>query len=162
MIVTYPSSFSRFRCTVSEKSTSEIFIHFPFFSKCVHPLITNLLWEMHNDGRNMLTEFQINPIYRLGEMAKRSSGFVTMQQQQLERAELNVETIACSSDPARGHLHKEKQSKIISQASCNQRIQACNNRIRACNSKELHKQSFGFRYVTKPIPLLHESNSRTT
>ena len=46
-------------------------------------------------------------------MAKRSSGFVTMQQQQLERAELNVETIACSSDPARGHLHKEKQSKSL-------------------------------------------------
>ena len=63
---------------------------------------------MHNDGRNMLTEFQINPIYRLGEMAKRSSGFVTMQQQQLEWAELNMETIACSSDPARAHLHKEK------------------------------------------------------
>jgi len=160
-MVTYPSSFSRFRCTVSEKSTSEIFSHFPFFSKSVHPFIMNLLWEMHTDDRNMLTEFQLNPVYRLGEMAKTSSGFVTMQQQQLERAELNVETIACSSNLARGHLHKEKQSKIISQASCNQRIQACNSRIRACSSKKLHEQLSGFRYVTKPIPLLHESNSRT-
>ena len=142
MIVAYPSSFSRFRCTVSDKSSYEIFSHFPVFSKSVHPLITILLWEMHNDGRNMLTKFQINPIYRLGEMAKRSSGFVTMQQHQLQRAELNVETIACSSDPARGHLHKEKQSKIISQASCNQRIQACSSKIRACSSNTLHNQPF--------------------
>ena len=74
MIVTYPSSFRRSWCTVSEKSTSEFFSHFPFFSKSVHPLIRNLLWEMYNDGVNMLTEFQIKPIYRLGEMAKRSSG----------------------------------------------------------------------------------------
>lgn len=71
---------------------------------------------MHNDDRNMLTKFQINPVYCLGEMAKTSSGSVTLQQQQLEGADLNVETIACSSDPARGHLHKEKQSKIISQS----------------------------------------------
>jgi hypothetical protein len=111
VIVAYPSSFSRFRCTVSEKSISEIFSHFPFFSKSVHPLITILLWEMHNDDRNMLTKFQINPIYRLGEMAKTSSGFVKMQQQQLEGADLNVETIACSLDPARGHLHKKKTSQ---------------------------------------------------
>jgi len=33
----------------------------------------------------MPTKFQLNPIFRLGEMAKRSSGFVTMQQQQLEK-----------------------------------------------------------------------------
>ena len=115
VIVAYPSSFSRFRCTIFEKSSSEIFSHFSIFSKSVHPLITNFLWEMHHDGRNMPTKFQLNPVCRLGEMAKRSSGLVTMQQQQLERAELNVETIACSSDPARGHLHKEKQPKIISQ-----------------------------------------------
>lgn len=51
---------------------------------------------MHDDDRNMLPEFQINPIDCLVEMAKRSSGFVTMQQQQLERAELNVEMIACT------------------------------------------------------------------
>lgn len=82
----------------------------------MHPLITIFLWEMHNDDRNMLTKVQINPVYRLRAMAKTSSGFVTMQQQQLEGANLNVETMACSSDPARGHLHKEKQSKIISQA----------------------------------------------
>ena len=96
---------------VSEKSISEIFSHFPFFSKSVHPLITILLWEMHNDDRNMLSKFQIDPLCRLGEMAKTSSGFVTMQQQQLEGADLNVETMACSSDPARGHLHREKTIK---------------------------------------------------
>ena len=57
----------------------------------------------------MLIKFQINPVYRLGAMAKTSSGSVTMQQQQLERADLNVETIAWSLDLVRGHLHKEKQ-----------------------------------------------------
>lgn len=110
-MVTYPSSFRRFRCMVSEKSSSEIFSHFPFFSKSMHPLITILLWEMPNDDRNMLTKFQLNPSYRLRAMAKTSSDFVTIQQQQLEGADLNVKTIACSSDPARGNLHQEKQSK---------------------------------------------------
>jgi len=75
----------------------------------MHPLITILLWEVHHDDRNILSKFQINPLYRLGEMAKTSSGFVTMQQQQLERAALNVETNAWSLDLARGHLHKEKK-----------------------------------------------------
>lgn len=75
----------------------------------MHPLITIFLWEVHHDDRNMLSKFQINPIYHLGEMVKTSSGFVTMQQQQLEGADLNLETKACSLDPARGHLHKEKQ-----------------------------------------------------
>ena len=82
----------------------------------MHPLITSLLWEMHHDDKNMLRKFQINPLYRLGEMVKTSSGSVTLQQQQLEGADLNVETNACSLDLVRGHLHKEKQSKIISQA----------------------------------------------
>eukprot|EP00253_Pinus_taeda_P017274 PITA_17274 len=111
VIVAYPSSFSRFRCTVSEKSTSEIFSHFPFFSKSVHPLITNLIWEIHNDGSNMLTKFQIKPIYRLGEMSKTSSGLGKMQQQQLGRADLNVETIVWSLDLARGHLHVKNTIK---------------------------------------------------
>ena len=111
MIVAYPSSFSGFRCTVSEKSTSEIFSHFPFFSKSVHPLITNLIWEMHNDGSNMLTKFQIKPIYRLGEISKTSSGSGKMQQQQLDCAELNVEMNVWSLDPARGHLHEKKTVK---------------------------------------------------
>lgn len=111
MIVAYPSSFSRFRCTVSKKSTSEIFSHFQFFSKSVHPLITNLIWEMHNDGSNMLTKFQIKPIYRLGEISKTSSGSGKMQQQQLGRADLNVETIVWSLDPARGHLHVKNTVK---------------------------------------------------
>ena len=111
VIVAYPSSFSRFRCTVSEKSSSEIFSHFPFFSKSVHPLITNLLWEMHNDDRNMLRKFQLDPLWRLGEMSKTSSGLVKMQQQQLGRADLNVETIVWSLDPARGRLHKKKTTK---------------------------------------------------
>ena len=68
---------------------------------------------MHNDDRNMLTEFQINPVYRLRAMAKTSSGFVTMQQQQLEGADLNVETMACSSDLARGHLHKKRNNQRL-------------------------------------------------
>ena len=64
----------------------------------------------------MLSKFQINLLYRFGEMAKASSGSVTLQQQQLERVDLNVETNACSLDLVRGHLHKEKKSKIINQA----------------------------------------------
>ena len=71
---------------------------------------------MHNDDRNMLRKFQLDPLWRLGEMSKTSSGLVKMQQQQLGRADLNVETIVGSLDPARGHLHKKKQSKISSQA----------------------------------------------
>jgi len=74
----------------------------------VHPLITILLWEVHNDDRNILRKFQINPVYRLGEMAKTSSGSVKIQQQQLEGGGLNVEMNSCSLDPSRGHLHKKK------------------------------------------------------
>ena len=96
MIVTYPSSFSQFRCTVSEKLSSEIFSHFPILSKYVHPLITILLWEMHHDDRNMLNNFQIDPVYRLGAMVKASSGLVKIQQHQLEGADLNVEMNSCS------------------------------------------------------------------
>ena len=75
-----------------------------------------LLWEMHNDDRNMLRKFQINLVYRLGAMVKTSSGPVKIQQQQLEGADLNVETNACSLDLVRGHLHKEKNQKISHQA----------------------------------------------
>ena len=116
VIVAYPSSFNGFQCTLSEKLISVIFSHFPFFSKYVHPLIAILLWEVHNDDRNMLRKFQIDPIYRSGAMVKTSSGSMTMQQRQLESADLNMETIAWSLDLAREHLHKEKKSKIISQA----------------------------------------------
>ena len=73
-------------------------------------MITILLWEMHNDDRNMLSKFQINPVYRLGAMAKTSSSPVKIQQQQLEGADLNVEMNSCSLDPARGHLHNEKKT----------------------------------------------------
>jgi len=57
----------------------------------VHPLITILLWEVHHDDRNMLSNFQIDLIYRLGAMAKTSFGPVKMQQQQPEGADLSVE-----------------------------------------------------------------------
>ena len=59
----------------------------------------------------MLSKFQIDPLWRLGEMSKTSSGSVKMQQQQLERADLNVETIVWSLDPARGHLHMKNTIK---------------------------------------------------
>jgi len=39
----------------------------------------------------MLSNFQIDPIYRLGAMAKTSFGSVKMQQQQPEGADLSVE-----------------------------------------------------------------------
>ena len=100
---------------VSEKLISEIFNHIPFFSKSVHQLIAILLWEVNNDDSNVLSKFQINPVYRLVAMAKTSSGPVKIQQQHLDGANLNVETNACSLDLVRGHLHKEKQPKIISQ-----------------------------------------------
>ncbi len=70
-----------------------------------------LLREMHNGDRNMLTKFQIKPIYRLGEMSKTSSGSGKMQQQRLGRADLNVETIVWSLDPAIGHLHMKNTIK---------------------------------------------------
>jgi len=44
-------------------------------------------------------------------MSKTSSGLVKMQQQQLGRADLNVETIVWSLDPARGHLHVKNTIK---------------------------------------------------
>ena len=149
-MVTYPSSFSRFRCTVSEKSISEIFSHFPFFSKFMHLLITILLWDMHHDDRNMLSKFQINPLYRLGEMAKTSSGFVTMQQQQLEGADLNVETMACSSDPAKGHLHKEKKSKIISQSLMQSKDPSMQQQNQNMQQKSFTSSHSTSRYVTEP------------
>lgn len=90
MIVAYPSSFSQFRCTVFEKMISKIFSHFPFFSKFVRLLIEILLWEVHHDDRNMLSNFQIDLVYRLGAMAKTSSGPVKIQQQELEGADLNI------------------------------------------------------------------------
>ena len=143
-MVTYPSSFSRFRCTVSEKSISEIFSHFPFFSKFVHPLIMILLWEMHRDDRNMLSMFQINPLYRLGEMAKTSSGSVTMQQQQLERVDLNVETIVWSLDPSRGHLHRKNSHESSIKPPCNY-ISTCiqQMKINTCMQQSNHTRLAG-------------------
>ena len=78
-------------------------------------MITILLWEVHHDDKNMPSKFQINLVHRLEAMAKTSSRLVKIQQQQLEGADLNVETNACSLDLVRGHLHKEKKPKIISQ-----------------------------------------------
>jgi len=108
----------------------------------MHPLITIFLWEVHNDDRNMLSKFHLNLLCRLGEMVKTSSGSVTMQQQQLERAELNVETIACSSDPARGHLHKNKttmnhqSSDHATTSTCMQQI-----KINTCMQHNSHLTS---------------------
>jgi len=75
---------------VSEKLISKIFSHFPFFQKFVHPLIAIFLWEVHNDDRNMLSRFQIDPIYRSRAMEKTSFSLEKIQQQQLEGADLNV------------------------------------------------------------------------
>jgi len=129
VIVAYPSSFSQFRCTVSEKLISEIFSHFPFFSKSVHPLIAILLWEVHHDDRNVLSKFQIDPVYRLGAMVKTSSGPMKIQQQQLEGVDLNVEMISYSLDPARGYLQKKNNHTSYSKELIAQRIQACSSRI---------------------------------
>jgi len=74
----------------------------------VHPLITILLWDVHNDDRNMLIKFQINPVYLSGAMEKTNFCLVKIQYQQLEGANLNVETNSCSLDPARGYLHNKK------------------------------------------------------
>ena len=136
MIVAYPSSFSQFRCTVSEKSSSEIFSHFPIFSKSVHPLIMNLLWEMHHDGRNIPTKFQLNPVCRLGEVAKRSSGLVKMQQQQLECANLNVETYSCILDLGRGYLHKQNNHTSDSKEIISQMIHHAATETDACSNKK--------------------------
>jgi len=43
-------------------------------------MITILLWDVHHDDRNMLSNFQIDLIDRLGAMAKTSSGPVKIQQ----------------------------------------------------------------------------------
>jgi hypothetical protein len=102
---------------------SEIFSHFPFFSKSVHPLITIFPWEVHHDDRNTLSKFQIDLVYRLEAMAKTSSGPVKIQWQQLEGADLSVEMNFCSMHPARGHLHKENNQKSSAKPSCNQRNQ---------------------------------------
>jgi len=77
---------------------------------------------MHNDDRNMLTEFQINPLHRLGEMAKTSSGPVKIQWQQFEGADLNVEMNSCCMHLARGHLHKETSHESATKPSCNHKI----------------------------------------
>ena len=145
VIVTYPRSFSRFRCTVSEKLISEIFSHFPFFSKSVHPVITILLWELHHDDRNMLNNFQIDLLSRLGEMAKTSSGSVKIQQQQLEAADLSMEMNSCNMHPARGHLHKENNQKIISQAL----MQPKKPVHATMPSLITSQQPFDFRYATE-------------
>jgi len=92
---------------VSEKLISVIFSHFLFFSKLVHPLIAILLWEVHNDDRNMLSKFQIDLVYHSGAMAKTSFCPLKIQHQQLEGADLNVEASSCSVDPTRGYLHKK-------------------------------------------------------
>jgi len=119
----------------------------------VHPLITILLWVIHNDDRNILTEFQINPVYRLGAMVKTSSGSVKMQQQQPERADLNVETNACSLDLVRGNLHKENQSKNISQALMQPKDPSMQQQNMSMQQQKASQQPFGFRYVTKLVPL---------
>jgi len=108
---------------ISEKLISSFFSHFPFFSKSVHPLISILLWEVHNEDRNVLSKFQIDPVNRLGEMAKTSSGPVKIQQQQLEgcRSECGNELLQHASGqrtPAQG-----KQQKSSSQATCNHKNQ---------------------------------------
>ena len=144
MIVDYPSSFSRFRCTVSEKLTSAIFSHFPIFSKSVHPLITNLLWEMHHDGRNMPTKFQLNPVCRLGEMEKRSSGPVKIQWQQFQDADLNVEMNACCMHLDRGNLHKKTSHESATKPSCNHKIK----RMQQWQPTTAHGSHSTSRYVT--------------
>jgi len=84
---------------------------------------------MHNDDRNVLSKFQIDPVYRLGAMAKTSSSPVKIQQQQLEGADLNMEMNSCSLDPARECLQKQNNHTSDSKELITQRIQSCSSRI---------------------------------
>lgn len=99
---------------VSEKLTFFTFSHFKFFSKSVHPLTTSLLWEVHNDDRNMFKKFEVNLIYRLGAMEKTSRCPAKIQHQQHEGVNLKDETDFCNLDPARGYLHKKKSHTLDS------------------------------------------------
>jgi len=94
----------------------------------VHPLIAILLWEVHNDDRNILSKFPIDPVYRSGEMEKTSFCPVKIQQQQLEGADLNVETSSCIVDPTRGYLHKKT-------AMSQQPSHHATTKTNACSSK---------------------------
>jgi len=117
----------------------------------VHPLIEILLWEVHHADRNMLSNFQNDPIYRLGAMAKTSSGPVKMQQQQPEGADLNVETNACSLDLVRGHLHKEKTTKNHQPSPhATKGSKHATAKYEHATTKSTSQQPFDFRYVTKP------------
>ena len=108
MMVTYPSSFSRFRCTLSEKLISEIFNHFPFFLKSMHPLITIMLCEVHDDDRNMLSKFHINLIYRSGAIAKTSFGPAKNSTSAAWGCRSEREASSYSMNLARGYLYKGK------------------------------------------------------
>jgi len=77
----------------------------------------------------MLNKFQIDPIYRSGEMAKTSLCPMKIQHQQLEGAELNVETNSCSLDLARGCLHNQNNHTSDIKELIAQRIQACSSGI---------------------------------
>ena len=75
----------------------------------------------------MLSKFQIDPVYRLGAMAKISSGLVKIQQQQLQGADLSVEMDSCSMHLARGHLHKENNQKLVAKPHAIRKTNACSN-----------------------------------
>jgi len=107
---------------VSKKLISEIFSHFPFFSKYVNPLIEILIWEVHNDDGNMLSKFQIDPVYRSGAMVKTSFGPEKIQQQQLEGADLNVKPAATAWIQPEDTCIR-KQPGISIQATCNHKNQ---------------------------------------
>jgi len=84
----------------------------------MHPLTTILLWEVHNDDRNMLKNFQVNLIYRLGAMEKTSHFPTKIQHQQHEGANLNIETDSCSLDPARRYLKKKNSHVSTIKPAC--------------------------------------------
>ena len=121
---------------VFEKLISEIFSHFPFFSKSVHPLIEISPWEVHNDDRNMIRKFQIDLVYHSGAMAKTSFGPVKIQQQQLEGADLNVEMNSCNLDPARGYLHKKNNHTSDCKELITKRIHHATTETDACSNKK--------------------------
>jgi len=73
----------------------------------------------------MLGKFQIDPIYRSGEMAKTSFDPVKIQQQQLEGVDLNVKPTPTAWIRPEDTCTRKNNHELVAKPSCNHRNQSC-------------------------------------
>lgn len=112
MMVKCLSNFSEVWCTLFENLASITYGNFYFFLRFVHQFANICFGEVHKDDGIMLQKFQINIVYRLGDMAK-----IGLLQEGLELLQKLTYKISSTLPSIPSHIHTPHSYNHVSPPS---------------------------------------------